>query len=69
MSCNEVANSLSNSDQFIREYPQCQPTWTGKPVEYVSVEAGADEGLRLAAGARATFGMAAWVSLWIHFVA
>ncbi|CAE6350997.1 unnamed protein product [Rhizoctonia solani] len=69
MSCDEVANSLDNTDQFSREYPQCQPDWTGKPVEYVSVEAGVEEGLRLAAGARATFGMAGWVSIWIHFVA
>ncbi|GAB1520938.1 ribonucleotide-diphosphate reductase subunit rnr1 [Rhizoctonia solani] len=68
LSCDEVSNSLNNTDQFVREYPQCQPDWAGKPVEYVSVEAGFEEGLRLAAGMRATFGMAGWVSVWIHFV-
>ncbi|KDN41033.1 hypothetical protein RSAG8_07739, partial [Rhizoctonia solani AG-8 WAC10335] len=68
MTCNEVANSLNNTDQFVHEYPQCQPSWTGKPVEHVSIRAGLEEGLPLAAGTRATFGMAAWVAIWIHFV-
>ncbi|CAE6382255.1 unnamed protein product [Rhizoctonia solani] len=68
MTCEEVANSLNNTDQFVHEYPQCQPDWTGKPVESVSIRAGSEEGLALAAGARATFGMAAWVAVWIHFI-
>lgn len=68
MSCGEVANSLNNSDQFAHEYPQCQPNWSGKPVEYVAVQAGFEDGLPLAAGAHATFGMAAWVAIWIHLI-
>ncbi|KAH7322105.1 hypothetical protein B0J17DRAFT_293110 [Rhizoctonia solani] len=68
MSCNEVANSLNNTDQFFREYPQCQPNWTGKRLEYVAVQVGLEDGLPLAAGARATFGMAAWLAIWIHLI-
>ncbi|EUC54554.1 membrane transporter, putative [Rhizoctonia solani AG-3 Rhs1AP] len=68
MTCDEVANSLNNTNQFVHEYPQCQPSWTGKPVEHVSIRAGLGEGLPEAAGVRATFGMAAWLAVWIHLV-
>ncbi|CAE6479393.1 unnamed protein product [Rhizoctonia solani] len=68
MTCDEVANSLDNTNQFAHEYPQCQPDWAGKPVEHVSIRAGLGEGLSEAAGVRATFGMAAWLAVWIHLV-
>ncbi|KAG8761310.1 hypothetical protein FRC11_014118 [Ceratobasidium sp. 423] len=67
-SCDEVSSSLNNTDQFIREYPQCQPNWPGKPVEYVSIRAGLEDGLPVAAGTRATFGMTVWVAIWIHLI-
>ncbi|KAJ1303559.1 hypothetical protein OPQ81_011743 [Rhizoctonia solani] len=68
MSCDEVSNSLNNADQFAREYPQCQPDWAGKPVEYVAIRAGLEDGLPAAAGIRSIFGMAAWVALWVHLI-
>lgn len=68
MSCAEVAHSLNDPDLFAREYPQCLPNWSGKPVTHVSIEAGLDSDLALAAGTQVTFGMSIWVGLWIHAI-
>lgn len=68
MACAEVANSLQDPVAFAHEYPQCLPTWPGKPVTHVAVEAGFHSSPALAASGRLTFGMGMWVGLWIHAV-
>ncbi|KAG9103834.1 hypothetical protein FRC06_007646 [Ceratobasidium sp. 370] len=71
LTCDEVAHILNNQDMYARDYPQCQPEWTGPRVKSVSIEAypGDTTGLGMAATVRFNFGASMWIAIWIHIIA
>ncbi|KAG8743525.1 hypothetical protein FRC10_011916 [Ceratobasidium sp. 414] len=71
LTCDEVAHILNNQEMYARDYPQCQPGWTGPQAKSVSVEANPGEGtdLGLTAALRFTFGPSMWIAIWVHIIA
>ncbi|KAG8702439.1 hypothetical protein FRC09_004730 [Ceratobasidium sp. 395] len=66
--CEDVAYVLSDQEVYTRDFPQCQTSWTGSPVNHVSVRAGIDNELAATAGIRAVFGASTWGGLWLNAV-
>ncbi|KAG9094654.1 hypothetical protein FS749_012076 [Ceratobasidium sp. UAMH 11750] len=71
LTCDEVGYILNNQEMYARDYPQCQPGWTGPRVNSVSIEAnpGDATGLGMAAAHRFNFGPSMWIAIWIHIIA
>ncbi|KAG9099807.1 hypothetical protein FS749_000338 [Ceratobasidium sp. UAMH 11750] len=68
--CKEVAYILNDTSRYVRDYPQCQPEWTGPRTTHVLVEADINDSteLGLTAALWCVFGMSTWVGLWIHAI-
>ncbi|QRV77569.1 hypothetical protein RhiJN_05584 [Ceratobasidium sp. AG-Ba] len=71
MPCGEVAHILDNQEMYLKNYPQCQPNWTGSGAGVVTIEADPSEatGLGFTATIRLAFGASMWIAIWIHAIA
>ncbi|KAG8739161.1 hypothetical protein FRC10_006084 [Ceratobasidium sp. 414] len=66
--CEDVEYILDDKEVYARDYPQCQPGWSGSQVTHVSIEAGVVNELAATAAIRAVFGASAWGGLWVNAV-
>ncbi|KAG9076367.1 hypothetical protein FS749_011878 [Ceratobasidium sp. UAMH 11750] len=66
--CDDVEYVLNDKEMYARDYPQCQPGWTGSQVTHVSIEAGISNELAATAAIRAVFGASTWGGLWLNAI-